>query len=215
MSLAARSLTYYLKTSVQYIGYSIAIAALIFVEFLFIHSGEVDAFGIAFRMAVSILALFIAMLNPMYALYSPNWYDGNVLSMGGRRKDIFWGSIVKEILFILMGLIIVSVIYSIYGTPEMIPIAVYLMFGSLPFTGLARIIGHKIRKNGRIAVIAIAIVAGLSAAAASMISNSRLYDFNFLPEGGVSMLLYILIALGIYAVLQIFIYRLCSKAMVR
>ena len=80
---------------------------------------------------------------------------------------------------------------------------------------MARIIGHKIRKNGRIAVIAIAIVAGLSAAAASMISNSRLYVFDFLPEGGVSMLLYILIALGIYAVLQIFIYRLCSKAMVR
>ena len=215
MSLAARSLTYYLKTSVQYIGYSIAIAALIFVEFLFIHSGEADTFGIAFRMAVSILAMFIAMLNPMYALYSPNWYDSNVLSMGGRRRDIFWGSIVKEILFILMGLIIVSAIYSIYGTPEMIPTAVYLMFGSLPFTGLARIIGHKIRKNGRIAVVVIAIVAGFSAAAVSMISNSGLYVFDFLPEGGVSMLLYILIALGIYAVLQIFVYRMCSKAMVR
>ena len=215
MSLAARSLTYYLKTSVQYLGYSIAIAALIFVEFLFIHSGEADAYGIAFRMAVSILAMFIAMLNPMYALYSPNWYDSNVLSMGGRRRDIFWGSIVKEILFILMGLIIVSAIYSIYGTPEMIPTAVYLMFGALPFTGLARIIGHKIRKNGRIAVIIIAVLAGFSAATASALSRVRINILDILPGDGASMLLYILIALGIYAVLQIFIYRLCSKAMVR
>ena len=32
---------------------------------------------------------------------------------------------------------------------------------------------------------------------------------------GFVVLLYVLIALGIYAVLQIFVYRMCSKAMVR
>lgn len=215
MSLAARSLTYYLKSSLQYFGYALGIGTLIFVEFLFIHSGEADAIGIAFRMAVAILVMFIAMLNPMYAMYSPNWYDANVLAMGGRRKDIFWGSIIKEILFLLMGVILVSVIYVIYGTPEMIPASVYIMVGSLPFTGLARIIGHKIRKNGRVAVVIIALVAGFSAAAASTFSGLGKNISDLLPSGGASMVLFILVAVGIYSVLQIFVHRLCSKAMVQ
>lgn len=215
MSLAARALKYYLGIALQRLGITAGITALIFVEFLIIHSGEPNFVQTTVRLCFLMFALFAMLFNPMYAMYGPNWYDSNVLSMGGRRKDIFWCSIVKELLYESVCMVVIIVAHNIAGTTELIPYGIVLIGLSLPLAGIARIIGHNIKKHGRLPVIILALTAGAGGAAVSMIETMGVDIYSKLPSTASQLCVYLLGCLGAYAIFQIFVYKLCSKAMVR
>ena len=215
MSLAARSLKYYLGIGLQRLGITVGISALIFVEFFIIHAGEPDHIEYTVRLSLLMFSLFVMLFGPMYAMYGPNWYDSNVLMMGGRRRDIFWGVIAKEIFYVVACLIIIIVADILAGTTQLIPYGVFMIGLSLPFSGIMRIIGHNIKKHGRLPVIILAIVAGACGAGMSMTQTMGIDVYSYLPSTVSGLSVFMLICLGLYGVFQIFVYKLVSKAMVR
>ncbi len=210
--LSKRTAKYYFIQGMKSVGLVLGIEVLLTVEFVVLGMGRDEGFveyltGTALTMG----SYFMVFMNIIFGMYGPNWYDSMVLSMGARRKDVFWGEIVKQISFItvctVLHVIIViaskqyAYLYYVIGTA-----AIAIVTGPL---GL--IVGHKIKRYGKIIVVAIvAVCAGFGGFVGYSFASGNT-PFTISPIGAFTL------AIGgvlLFVLFELWVYKLNSKCMV-
>ena len=156
--LSKRSAKYFFIQGMKSFGLVVGIEALLTVEFFVLGMGRNEGFveyltGTALTMG----SYFMVFMNIIFGMYGPNWYDSMVLSMGARRKDVFWGEIIKQISFIT----VCTVLHVIIVIASKQYVYLYYVIGTAAIaivTGpLGLIVGHKIKRYGKIIVVTIMI----------------------------------------------------------
>lgn len=214
MSLARRSDKYYVKTGLYTLGYALLLECLLIAELIFFDYGNDLRMDYIARSGISFFFMILILFNAMYSLYAANWTDSIVLSMGARRKDIFRGQILKTTVCLVLGAALALI--AIYFTKqfELIGLLIMSIIGAFPLTALFYGIGHKIRKWGRVAVMIIAIIGGICGAAVSAGSILRQVFFPAFNLQ-ISFAIYALVCVVAFVLLEMWVYKLSSKSMVR
>ncbi len=213
--LRKRTCMYYLKDAGKMLLMAIGIEAIIVVEQIILSLGEEDSISSMFISAIVLFGMFILLLNSIYAMYGPAWTDSIVLSMGARRSDIFVGSILKEITFVGAGLIILLAACFLTSNYDLIFYSIYVCIASLVLSGIARIIGHKIKKFGKIAIMVFAVICSIFGIVAGMSMALDGFIFDWFKFSVNTSVLTWGVLLIIYGILQDIVYRLNRKARVQ
>lgn len=213
--LRKRTCIHYLKDAMKMLLLALGIEAIIIVEQIILSVGELDSISSMFSSAIVLFGLFILLLNVIYAMYGPAWTDSIVLSMGVRRSDIYVGNILKEITFAGAGLIILLAACNFTGTYDLMFYSIYVCIASLVCANVARIIGYKIRKFGKIAIMVTVVICSLSGMAVGMSVALDGLVFDWLKFSVNTTIITWGVALVIYVILQGIVRRLNSKTRVQ
>ncbi len=209
--LSKRAAKYYLVQGVR-----LFIAVLLGMTFvgtvwILTHFGETNYVESVFYMILSLGTVFMIMMNFMYSVYSPGWYDSMVLSMGARRKDIFWGVLIKQITFSVCYAIFLSLMSILTSRPERIKSIMMSAAASLFMGAAGIIVGHAVKKCGRIVYyIFLIIVSGVGAGSMVMLEH-REHVFTL---GNATKYVIAMAGLLLFVIMEFVIYRLNKKSMV-
>ncbi len=213
--LSKRTLKYYVKSGLKNYGIILAIEAALALEWILIGFDEENLFEYVTRMSLMIGGLFTVLLNGMYSLYGPNWYDSLVLSMGARRKDIFWGQIIKQLILIVCNSVLLTVLALIIGKPFYLYYIYATAFMALILGGVGLVVGHKIKRYGKIVVVIVAVIAGVLGGTVGVTAvfdqNTALLNFF----GSTPLVALPIAAIVIYVALEAWAYKLNKTMMVR
>ncbi len=209
--LSKRAAKYYLVQGVR-----LFIAVLLGMTFvgtvwILTHFGETNYVESVFYRIFSLGTVFMIMMNFMYSVYSPGWYDSMVLSMGARRKDIFWGVLIKQITFIVCYAIFLSLMSILTSRPERIKSIMMSSAVSLFMGAAGIIVGHAVKKYGRIVYhIFLIIVLGVGSGSLVMLEH-REHVFTL---GNATKYVIAMAGLLLFVIMEFVIYRLNKKSMV-
>ena len=213
--LSKRTLKYYVKSGFKIYGIILAVEAALALEWLLIGFDEENLFEYVTRMSLKIGGLFTVLLNGMYSLYGPNWYDSLVLSMGARRKDIFWGQIIKQLILIVCNSVVLTVLALIIGKPFYFYYIYATAFLALILGGVGLVVGHKVKRYGKIVVVIVAVIAGVLGGTVGVTAvfdqNTALLNFF----GSTPLVALPIAAIVIYVALEAWAYKLNKTMMVR
>ena len=212
--LSKRTYKYYIKSSFKILGFELLLELILIIEWLLMGTDE-SLIEYISRMFIMCGGLIGVLTNGIYAMYGPSLYDGLVLSMGGRRKEIFWGQIIKQIIYVGGN----SLVLLIVATFVHRPIFYYYILGTAVvgflFGAAGLVIGHKVKKHGKMIIFIIIIccagIGGGIGGAAAMDSNQALLNMI----SGVPAIAYLPIAGLIYVALEVWVYKLNKSMMVR
>ncbi len=212
-SLATRSNIYYAVTGLKLLGTVGACVLVLVAEFFIMYYGNDELFKYQMNTLVMLAMMFLVMFNGIFSLYSANWTDSMVLSMGARRKDIFRGQIIKTVVAMVLGTGVV--IAAMYLTDQMdhLRIVIGMAIAAFPISALFYALGHKIRKFGKLGFVVIIMAATI---------GGILFGFNAATPGNplaafvrnLNTGAIIGIAVVLYLLFELWAYKLNKKSMV-
>ncbi|RKM58137.1 hypothetical protein D6853_00955 [Butyrivibrio sp. X503] len=176
-----------------------------------IYLGEVDITDKVLYRILSFGGVFMIMMNMMYSMYSPGWYDNMVLSMGARRKDIFFGDFIKQITFIICNMLLYSTMALAVHKSEHIKRILICGVFALLMGAVGIIVGHIIKKYGRTTFIVISVVcsATFGLIMCEVANGIHLFGLGENKENVISIA-----AVLLFVFMEYVIYRLNRKVMV-
>ncbi|SDB31236.1 hypothetical protein SAMN02910298_01548 [Pseudobutyrivibrio sp. YE44] len=210
-NLSKRAAKYYFLQGIKFIVWVILIQGFLFAEWLVIGGdpGE-SALEHATDMLFSIGGFMTIFLNGMFSLYGPNWYDSMALSMGARRKDIFWGQIIKQFTFVIGATLCYVIVALVSGQTSYLLTIVVEGILAIAAGPIGQVIGYKIKRFGKIAVLFMAIIGG-SFGAAFALQATGVFVFEY---QSISIALIAVVVLVVFALFEMWVYKLNSKLMV-
>ncbi|MBR4671432.1 MAG: hypothetical protein IKO84_12625 [Butyrivibrio sp.] len=209
--LSKRAAKYYFIQGIKLVMVSLLVLIFGGVMWTFFSMGEANAFEHVLNMIFSFGTLFMIMLNFLYSMYSPAWYDSLVLSMGARRKDVFFGELLKQITFIIGTVLIYIILAVSLHRPEHIITILTCSIISLLMGAVGLIVGHKIKKYGRVVYIIFVFV---NAALFATIGIRQADGKTLIDAHADSRYVIVSAALLLFAILEFVVYRINKKAMV-
>ena len=163
------------------------------------------------RMVLQFMFYMVPFLNLCYSMYSPGWYDSLTLSMGARRKDIFYGNIVRQSVFIFANALFFCLFVLISGQTSFIVQVLPLVCISFLSGAFGLYMGHKVKKHGRVILFLATLVFVILFNVTSilvLINDRFMAIFNaykpFMTVGAVIL----------FVILEVLVYRVNKKSMV-
>lgn len=163
------------------------------------------------RMALQFTRYMVPYLNLCYSIYSPSWYDSLALSMGARRKDIFYGNIIKQSVFALTNVLFFCLLALISGQTGIVEQAVSIACISLFGGAFGLYMGHKVKKYGRVVMMAACFIFVIFYTGTSLL---YIIDGNFIAKVEAYKPVLIAGAVILFGVMEVMIYRVNKKSMV-
>ncbi len=163
------------------------------------------------RMVLQFTRYVVPYLNLCYSIYSPSWYDSMVLSMGARRKDIFYGNIIKQSVFALTNVLFFGLIALISGQTGIVEQAAMITCMSLFGGAFGLYMGHKVKKYGRVVMMAACFIFIIFYTGTSLL---YIIDGNFIAKVEAYKPVLIAGAVILFGVMEVLIYRVNKKSMV-
>ncbi len=187
---------------------------IVFNSLVFIDGSLKDSFMNSIGNALRYGSYMVILCNFMFSVYGPNWYDSIALSLGCRRKDIFIGEMIKQAVFVLSNFIVLIAL-EVIGNMDSVMVLIGTAILGFIMGPLGLILGHKIKKIGRIVII-IPIMIGvfLSATISNVIAMRREV---FLTEGSPMtgfVIGFIIVAAVLFTLFEFWAYNLNKKSMV-
>ena len=210
--LRKRTCIYYFRDFVKLWLLTGGLMLLLLAEHFVIYAGNPLMLKNSIRTCTSVCGLFIFLFNCIYALYGPAWNDSIVLSMGARRSDIFIGTTMRELVYPLSGLGVLYIICKLTGLENLFGLETLLISAAIGLSGLARIIGYKVKKYGKIVTMVSAVIAGCCG---SLLATYWGGKSNWLDLSRTFFVGAFIGSLIIFVLLRFIIYRLNSKTAVR
>lgn len=211
--LSKRASKYFLLQGLKLTGYVFLIYGILFLEWILIGSDdEIGVLNFTLQMFLLIGGFFSILMNVIFSMYGPNWYDGLALSMGARRKDVFLGEFIKQGVFVLCHFAVLMGVAIIFKKDMYKEYILFTSFLSFVLGPLGLIIGYSIRKYGKIIIFVIAIASGLCGAWGSIAITSGTFAVNF---QNLNAYVIAVVGLIIFAGLEFVVYKLNQKSMVR
>ncbi|WP_028243294.1 hypothetical protein [Pseudobutyrivibrio ruminis] len=212
-SLAKRSAKYFFKEGLKTLGLVLGLECLLIIEWLIIGSDEKSLVEYVLNMFMSVGSIFIIMMNMMYSFYGPNWYDSMALSMGARRKDIFVGELIKQFTFVFGNFIALSLVAVIFQQYKYIILILISCIIAIALGPIGLIVGHKVSKYGKVIIMIIAIIGGVFGASLAI---GGFWMKEYVTElSGFTFPLLIVGAIAIFALAELWAYKLNQKSMVK
>ena len=212
-SLGMRSVRYFLGRAVKYLGVVIGVGLFLVAEMFVLNIGEPDQIEVSLNWLISGPIFMASIMNVAYSLYSVSWTDSVVLSMGARRKDIFIGDIIQTIVLLGGAWLFVTIAAIITNQSTMIGFNSIIFVVGFPLGAVATIVAHKLQKLGRVVMFVFVFIAAiLGGLAGGMTAYEGAAFFNWFA--GLSAITIIGVALIIYLLLEVYIYRLNKTSMV-
>ena len=212
-SLAKRSAKYFFKEGLKTLGLVLGLECLLIIEWLIIGSDEKSLVEYVLNMFMSVGSIFIIMMNMMYSFYGPNWYDSMALSMGARRKDIFIGELIKQFTFVGGNFVALSLIAVIFQQYKYIILILISCIIAIALGPIGLIVGHKVSKYGKVIIMIIAIIGGFFGASLAIGGFWMKEYVTELPS--FTFPLIIVGAIAIFALAELWAYKLNQKGMVK
>ncbi len=212
--LSKRTYKYYLINGLKNYGLILLIEMLLILEWILIGSDE-DLRDYIPRMFVMVGGLFTPILNGIYSMYGPGWYDSLTLSMGARRKDIFVGQLIKQLIIVACNTAVVAVVASIFLSKFFMYYVYATALIGLVTGAAGNVVGHKLRRYGKVVIMVIVIACVILGASIGMVvaldgSPVLLTNVGSIPPA-VFPILIILLFVG----LEAWGYKLSKTMMVR
>lgn len=212
--LSKRTYKYYLMNGLKNYGLILLIEMLLILEWILIGSDE-DLREYIPRMFVMVGGLFTTILNGIYSMYGPGWYDSLTLSMGARRKDIFVGQLIKQLIIVVCNTAVVAVVASIFLSKFFMYYVYATALMGLVTGAAGNVVGHKLRRYGKVVIMVIVIACVILGASIGMVvaldgSPVLLTNVGSIPPA-VFPILIILLFVG----LEAWGYKLSKTMMVR
>ena len=214
--LSKRAAKYYFVQGLKQSLFVLAFLMMmtVFNSLVFIDGSVKDSFMNSIGNALRYGSYMIILCNFMFSVYGPNWYDSIALSLGCRRKDIFIGEMIKQAVFVLSNFIVLIVL-AVIGNMDSVMVLIGTAILGFIMGPLGLILGHKIKKIGRIVII-IPIMIGvfLSATLSNVIA---MRTEAFLTEGSSMtgfVIGFIIVAAVLYTLFEFLAYNLNKKSMV-
>ncbi len=212
--LSKRTYKYYLINGLKNYGLILLIEMLLILEWILIGSDE-DLRDYIPRMFVMVGGLFTTILNGIYSMYGPGWYDSLTLSMGARRKDIFVGQLIKQLIIVACNTAVVAVVASIFLSKFFMYYVYATALIGLVTGAAGNVVGHKLRRYGKVVIMVIVIACVILGASIGMVvaldgSPVLLTNVGSIPPA-VFPILIILLFVG----LEAWGYKLSKTMMVR
>ena len=212
--LSKRASKYYLIQGFKSFGITIALELFLSIQWTFMGSEHYSVLEYVTENFIIFTVMFMFMFNFLFSMYGPNWYDSIVLSMGGRRKDVFWGEIIKQFSYMLCCIALALTLAVVFNHHILIPLIILGLIVSIISGALGLVVGYKVKKYGKIVLMVMMIIAGsVGGSVAVLTLNNSLLDFSGIQSG------LLLIGCGVGAVLLFFLleiwaYKLNQKSMV-
>ena len=157
-------------------------------------------------------ACFNVVLNMMYSIYGPTWYDSLALSMGARRKDIFWGEIIKQLVLVLGNTGILLLVCITCSQQQLINFVLSVGVVAIVAGPLGLIIGHKMKKYGMFVAFFIVIIASVVGTTLALSGFGATF---FETISGMGVLGILAISVIAFLLLEVLVNRVNQKSMVR
>ena len=157
-------------------------------------------------------ACFNVVLNMMYSIYGPTWYDSLALSMGARRKDIFWGEIIKQLVLVLGNTGILLLVCITCSQQQLINFVLSVGVVAIVAGPLGLIIGHKMKKYGMFVAFFIVIIASVVGKTLALSGFGATF---FETISGMGVLGILAISVIAFLLLEVLVNRVNQKSMVR
>ena len=210
--LSKRSAKYFFIQGLKFFFYTFLVQLLLVVEWIVIGGEEgTSTLDFVLNMLLNLGGYFIVFINLIFALYSPNWYDSVALSMGARRKDIFWGEIIKQFTFVVCNTAVLMLIAVVFHRNESLGYLLKSSILSIAIGPLGLVLGHKIKKFGKLFIGIIAVACGCFGGYFAL-STMDVFTFN-VPH--ISTLMFGIISLVLFLLFEVWVYKLNSKCMVK
>lgn len=211
--LSKRSAKYFFIQGLKWSGYVVLLQLVLCLEWYVLGVDEEGgALQYSLGMMLSLGGFFTALLNGIFAIYGPNWYDSLALSMGARRKDVFWGELIKQLTFVVASTVFYIILILITNQFRFINYTLLAAVFAIVVGPIGLVIGHKIKKYGKIFIVIIATFSGLFGMYVGMSSVTGSSALFALPE--ISILLVVLVAALLFVLFELWVYKLNSKCMV-
>ena len=212
--LSKRTYKYYFLNGLKSYGIVLLIELVLIVEWILIGSDE-DLTDYVPRMFCMVCGLFTPLMNGIYSMYGPSWYDSLTLSMGARRKDIFVGQIIRQLIMIVCNTAVVALAGSLFLSKFFVLYAYSTGLLALLTGAAGLIVGYKLRRYGKIVIIIIAfgcaILGGSIGVSAAVHGNIYLLT----SIASIPPVIFPIIIMLIYVVLEAWVYKLSKTMMVR
>jgi hypothetical protein len=212
--LSKRTYKYYLMNGLKNYGLILLIEMLLILEWILIGSDE-DLRDYIPRMFVMVGGLFTPILNGIYSMYGPGWYDSLTLSMGARRKDIFVGQLIKQLIIVACNTAVVAVVASIFLSKFFMYYAYATALIGLVTGAAGNVIGHKLRRYGKVVIMIIVIacvILGASIGMAVALDGSPVLLANV---GNIPPAVFPILIILLFVGLEAWGYKLSKTMMVR
>lgn len=216
-SLAKRTAKYFFKEGLKYLGVVIGLELILIIEWIALSYGEESVVDSVFNYFLQVGSILIILMNMLYAFYGPGWYDSIALSMGARRKDIFVGEIIKQLTFVVGNLLFFTAVCVAFGRSEEVNklfISCIIAFALGP---IGLIIGHKVKRFGKIFVFIIAFICAIIGGFVGVTQalSGDAFGFEIFSVIVKAKLFLFAVALVIFVLAEIWVYKLNQKSMVR
>ena len=209
--LSKKSAKYYFIQGIKMMGLIVALQAILCVEWALMAKDTATLFEEISRMSIMCGIMFMILFNLIYSVYGPNWLDSLVLSMGARRKDVFVGEIIKQFTFIILNTALYLIIAVVTDSKQWLPIILISVAVAALSGAIGQVIGHKIKKYGKVYLVVIGLIAGCFGAFASVTTFLEIDVLGFL---NMSTGLVIALALVLFGLFEFWTYKLGQKSMV-
>ncbi|SFU89915.1 hypothetical protein [Butyrivibrio sp. INlla21] len=214
--LSKRAAKYYFVQGTKQALFVLAFLAMITVLncLVFVDGSVMDSLMDNIGSSIRYGSYMIVLCNFMFSVYGPNWYDSIALSLGCRRKDIFIGEMIKQVMFVLSDFIVLIALATVAKQEYIIVLIGFVVLG-LVMGPLGLIVGHKIKRIGRIVVLVTIMVGAFFSAMLSNIIAMRTEAFitEGCPVTGV-VIGFIIVAAVLYTLFEFWAYNLNKKSMV-
>ncbi|MDC7278976.1 hypothetical protein NXH64_05590 [Butyrivibrio fibrisolvens] len=213
-SLLARTRKYYFLAGLKLFGYVAAVQLLLVVEWTFFGVEEEDIVGFVSQNVITFNAMFMVLFNMLFAIYGPNWYDSMVLSMGARRRDVFWGQLIKQSVFVGLSAILSIVLCVVFKHENFLGYTIVAVAAAMILGALGLVIGYKVKKYGKIVIFGLLIIVGVQAGIWGFVLATGIK----LPIGSLNSAMILSLigagAVAVFVLLEFWAYRLNQKCMV-
>lgn len=212
-SLSLRTYKYYFIRGLKWALYMIGLQCVLVLEWvLFGVDNGGDLLSYVLNMYISCGVLLLIIVNTMFSIYGPNWYDSIVLSMGARRKDIFWGEMIKQLVFIVANALVFITVSIVFGRTESVIYIVLAAIIGFILGPVGLIVGYSIKNYGRIVVAVIAMICGIFGAIMSGFART---GYSIIKFPLITIPAVFVGAIVVFVLLEVWVYKLNKKCMVR
>jgi len=195
---------YFFKTAQKTVGLCVALCALIIGEFLILDP-DFQMEGAAQRFSGYIMMLYM-IIQAAWGMYAISYYDSLIMSFGAKRKDVFVGEILREMLTAIEITIMYVILQKVGGGETNPQNALIFMVVGLAAGAIMRIVGGLNLKHGRlvylILILGCALLGGVTTGYQAA-TGKGLLGFGFFASP-----LFPIIGLCIYIVLQYPLHRI-------
>lgn len=213
-SLANRARKFYFLQGLKLFGYVSAVQLILVFEWIMFGTEEADMVGFVSQNFITFNAAFMVLFNMMFSIYGPNWYDSMVLSMGARRKDIFWGEIIKQVTYTTLTAALNIIVCIVFNHTNFLGYTFVAIATAMILGAGGLVIGYKIRKYGKIVIFGILMVIFiLSGIVGGLMAIGK---FTVISKLGSGLLLTAVgaVAVIVFILLELWAYKLNQKSMV-